>query len=68
MQRAATLAGYFDYIPRRDGSMYVLRYTESNLMKIYECTPEVLFLTFGVQFIVIRKDRDKCMPEEWLYQ
>ena len=36
MQRAAALAGNFDDIPRRDGSMYVVRSTESNIMKIYD--------------------------------
>lgn len=36
MQRATALAGNFDDIPRRDGSMYVLRCMESNIMKVYD--------------------------------
>lgn len=36
MQRAAALAGNFDDIPQRDGSMYVVRYTESNIIKVYD--------------------------------
>lgn len=34
MQRAAALAGNFDDIPRRDGSMYVVKSTDSNVMKV----------------------------------
>lgn len=36
MQRAAALAGNFDDIPRRDGSMYVVKSTETNVMKVYD--------------------------------
>ena len=36
MQSAAALAGNFDDIPQRDGSMYVMRSTESNIMKVYD--------------------------------
>lgn len=36
MQRAAVLGGNYDDIPRRDGSMYVIRSTESNIMKVYD--------------------------------
>lgn len=36
MQRAAVLGGNYDDIPRRDGSMYVVRSTESNIMKVYD--------------------------------
>ncbi len=36
MQRAAVLGGNYDDIPRRDGSMYVVRSTESNTMKAYD--------------------------------
>lgn len=36
MQRAAVLGGNYDDIPRRDGSMYVVRSTESNTMKVYD--------------------------------
>lgn len=36
MQRAAVLGGNYDDIPRRDGSMYVIRPTESNIMKVYD--------------------------------
>lgn len=36
MQRAAALAGNFDDIPRRDGSMYVVRSTETSLIKVYD--------------------------------
>lgn len=34
MQRAAALAGNFDDIPRRDGSMYVVKSTVANVMKV----------------------------------
>lgn len=34
MQRAAALAGNFDDIPRRDGSMYVVKSTDANVMKV----------------------------------
>ena len=34
MQRAAALAGNFDDIPRRDGSMYVVTSTDANVMKV----------------------------------
>lgn len=34
MQHAAALAGNFDDIPRRDGSMYVLKSTDANVMKV----------------------------------
>ena len=34
MQRAAALAGNFDDIPRRDGSMYVVKSTDTNVMKV----------------------------------
>lgn len=36
MQRAAALAGNFDDIPRRDGSMYVVKSTDTNVMKVYD--------------------------------
>lgn len=36
MQRAAALAGNFDDIPRRDGSMYVVKSTDANVMKVYD--------------------------------
>lgn len=34
MQHAAALAGNFDDIPRRDGSMYVVKSTDANVMKV----------------------------------
>ena len=36
MQRAAVLGGNYDDIPRRDGSMYVVRSTDSGNMKLYD--------------------------------
>ena len=36
MQRAAALAGNFDDIPSRDGSMYVVKSTDTNVMKVYD--------------------------------
>lgn len=36
MQRAAALAGNFDDIPRRDGSIYVVKSTDANVMKVYD--------------------------------
>lgn len=36
MQRAAALGGNYDDIPRRDGSMYVVKSTESGIMKVYD--------------------------------
>lgn len=36
MQRAAALAGNFDDIPRRDGSMYVVKSTDTDVMKVYD--------------------------------
>lgn len=36
MQRAAVLAGNFDDIPCRDGSMYVVKSTDTNVMKVYD--------------------------------
>lgn len=36
MQRAAALAGNFDDIPRRDGSIYVVKSTDTNVMKVYD--------------------------------
>lgn len=36
MQRAAVLGGNYDDIPRRDGSMYVVKSTESGIMKVYD--------------------------------
>lgn len=36
MQRAAALGGNYDDIPRRDGSMYVVKATESGIMKVYD--------------------------------
>ena len=35
MQRAAVLGGNLDDMPRRDGSMYVLKSTESGVMRVY---------------------------------
>lgn len=36
MQRAAVLEGNLDDMPRRDGSMYVLKSTESGVMRVYD--------------------------------
>lgn len=36
MQRAAALGGNYDDIPRRDGSMYVVKSTESGIIKVYD--------------------------------
>ena len=36
MQRAAVLGGNYDDIPRRDGSMYVVKSMDSNIMKVYD--------------------------------
>lgn len=36
MQRAAVLGGNYDDIPRRDGSMYVVKSVDSNIMKVYD--------------------------------
>ena len=36
MQRAAALGGNYDDIPRRDGSMYVVKSTEAGIMKVYD--------------------------------
>lgn len=36
MQRAAVLGGNYGDIPRRDGSMYVVKSTESGMMKVYD--------------------------------
>lgn len=36
MQRAGVLGGNYDDIPRRDGSMYVVRTAESGIMKVYD--------------------------------
>lgn len=36
MQRAAVLSGNYDDIPRRDGSMYVVKSTEAGIMKVYD--------------------------------
>lgn len=36
MQRAAVLGGNLDNMPRRDGSMYVLKSTESGVMRVYD--------------------------------
>lgn len=36
MQRAAVLGGNYDDIPRRDGSMYVVKSRDANLMKVYD--------------------------------
>lgn len=36
MQRSAVLGGNYEDIPRRDGSMYVVKSTEANTMKVYD--------------------------------
>lgn len=36
MQRAAVIGGNYDDIPRRDGSMYVVKSMETNTMKVYD--------------------------------
>lgn len=36
MQRAAVLGGNYDDIPRRDGSMYVVKSIDTNIMKVYD--------------------------------
>lgn len=36
MQRAAVFGGNLDDMPRRDGSMYVLKSTESGVMRVYD--------------------------------
>lgn len=36
MQRAAALGGNYDDIPHRDGSIYVVKSTESNTMKVFD--------------------------------
>lgn len=36
MQRVAALGGNFDDIPHKDGSMYIVKLTEDNLMKVYD--------------------------------
>lgn len=36
MQRAAVLGGNLDDMPRRDGSMYVVKSTESGIIKVYD--------------------------------
>ena len=44
MQRAAALAGNFDDIPRRDGSMYVVKSTDANVMKVCDTAGMVQYV------------------------
>lgn len=50
MQRAAVLGGNYDDIPRRDGSMYVVKSTEAGIMKVYD--------TAGMEQYVVEEPLD----------
>lgn len=65
MQRAAVLGGNYDDIPRRDGSMYVVKSTESNIMKVYDSAGTEQYVVEGpietIEWTLAEDSMKKCL-------